>query len=89
MNPTTTFTAVSVSLMPTLNASRAVRGAAPPEGIDEERLLGPDASGAHRDECGQALRRLHEEDIADALLDAERAGLLRRDRDLQNLLNRN
>ncbi len=72
-NPTTTFTAVRVSRMPTLNASRAVRGGCPPQGVDEERLLGADPTRAHGDERGQALRRLHEEDVADALLDAERA----------------
>ena len=70
MKPSTTLTAVSVSRMPTLNASSALAARAAKR-VDEERLLGADPARAHRKERGEALRRLHEQHVAKRLVDPE------------------
>ena len=43
------------------------------EGVDEQRLLGADAAGRRGDQGREAHRRLDEQRVADALVDAERA----------------
>ena len=59
MNPTTAFTSVSVSFIPTLNASR-VRLGDPrvPERVDDQRLLGADTAWRRRHERREAHRGL-------------------------------
>ena len=73
MKPTITFTSISVSFIPTAKASSGRAATRAREDEDDERLLGADPAGRDRDERGQALRHLDEEDVAQALLDAERA----------------
>ena len=59
--------------MPTEKASSRLRGTAALEHEDDERLLGADPARRDRHERREALRHLHEEDVAEALVDAERA----------------
>ena len=71
--PAITLTTVSVMRMPTLNASSTEDGRRPAQHDGEEGLLGADAAGRGRHQRGEAERHLHEQRVADRLVDPERA----------------
>ena len=73
MKPRITLVTISVSFIPTLNASSVARPIpVPVEDVDDERLLGADPAGRDRDERGEALGHLDEQHVPDRLLDPER-----------------